>query len=386
MWPTPNASDWKGPGNQRGEGKARPECDDDLPSRVIRRLWPTPGARLGMQRGPQAKRYANPERSNDLDDAVAWNLKQLGIEGVSTQLNPAWVEALMGFPRDWTVIRGHSPGGTTSGLPESGSETSPGQQTECQTASIGSGYSETQSSPPSESTPDASFEQEQNMASPSRKGSSQDDNKQIVRVLGESDQPANSTDEKPLAPDIHPDRTRQFRSVNLSRMRTEWSSKDDVIIMEEIKLRAEKLLKERFAAAFSLRDRIQLCVRSLGPDNQTWETHEDGTIAEDWTQLRDEQRDDFLYTISVNLFEWEMAAVEMWREAMIAKAQWEQAFARGYLSPEGRYTIDDRTQAGHYDSDQERYHAIFLSSLSRGADAIVRSMTFLANTLERTRR
>jgi hypothetical protein len=33
--------------------------------------WPTPTHRLGTARGPQAKRYRDPERSNDLDDAVA---------------------------------------------------------------------------------------------------------------------------------------------------------------------------------------------------------------------------------------------------------------------------------------------------------------------------
>lgn len=36
------------------------------------RLLPTTPARLGDNRGAQAKRYTNPERSNDLDDAIAW--------------------------------------------------------------------------------------------------------------------------------------------------------------------------------------------------------------------------------------------------------------------------------------------------------------------------
>lgn len=36
------------------------------------RLLPTPTARLGDNRGAQAKRYLNAERSNDLDDAIAW--------------------------------------------------------------------------------------------------------------------------------------------------------------------------------------------------------------------------------------------------------------------------------------------------------------------------
>lgn len=61
--------------------------------------WPTPTARLGDQRGPQAKRYYDPERSNDLDDAVA-------ATGISGQLNVDWVSLLMGFPMDWCVVDG----------------------------------------------------------------------------------------------------------------------------------------------------------------------------------------------------------------------------------------------------------------------------------------
>lgn len=57
-------------------------------------LWPTPTARLGTARGAQAKRYTDPRRSNDLDDAVA-------DSGSLGQLNPTWVAWLMGFPIDF---------------------------------------------------------------------------------------------------------------------------------------------------------------------------------------------------------------------------------------------------------------------------------------------
>ena len=60
-------------------------------------LWPTPTARLAGQRGAQAKRYSDPRRSNDLDDAVA-------ARGITGQLNPTWVEWLMGFPLGWTDL------------------------------------------------------------------------------------------------------------------------------------------------------------------------------------------------------------------------------------------------------------------------------------------
>lgn len=59
LWPTPNATDYKGP-STRSKGKDRPICDDDLPTRLNRH-----------QPGP---------------------------------LNPTFVEYLMGFPLGWTEL------------------------------------------------------------------------------------------------------------------------------------------------------------------------------------------------------------------------------------------------------------------------------------------
>lgn len=93
-------------------------------------LWPTPTSRLSQQRGPQAKRFTDPKRSNDLDDAVAfwatpsardWRSgkaseethqrnsrplsEQVGKRENGGQLNPTWVEWLMGWPLGWTDLR-----------------------------------------------------------------------------------------------------------------------------------------------------------------------------------------------------------------------------------------------------------------------------------------
>ena len=62
-------------------------------------FWPTPTAWLGRRpahaTGDPA-RYFNPERSNDLSDAVAIQ--------TGGSLNPMWVEWLMGFPEGWTDL------------------------------------------------------------------------------------------------------------------------------------------------------------------------------------------------------------------------------------------------------------------------------------------
>jgi len=93
MWPTPQAHDAH-PGNPARVGRFGTQHGGrNLNDEVA--MWPTPGARLGEARGPQAKRYSDPARSNDLDDAVA-------ASGTPGQLNPEWVGWLMGFPAGWT--------------------------------------------------------------------------------------------------------------------------------------------------------------------------------------------------------------------------------------------------------------------------------------------
>ena len=94
LWPTPRASMANGPSEAEVEaGDPRRRLETSVAA------WPTPTARLGAQRGAQAKRYSDPARSNDLDDAVA-------ASGTLGQLNPTWVEWLMGFPIGWTDCEG----------------------------------------------------------------------------------------------------------------------------------------------------------------------------------------------------------------------------------------------------------------------------------------
>ena len=87
MWPTPNAAD-----ASRGMDKRnRPETGgDDLTSAV--RMWASPAARdyrSGRGRSPNGHAPQLPEQVNG-------------------QLNPTWVEWLMGLPTRWTVASGLS--------------------------------------------------------------------------------------------------------------------------------------------------------------------------------------------------------------------------------------------------------------------------------------
>jgi hypothetical protein len=96
-WPTPNASDYKGSGT---EGPLRDRLDyaterGATKSNTYPKNWATPQARDHRTGG--ADRWDNPERSRNLNDQAA----TLGNGG---QLNPDWVEWLMGWPVAWTRL------------------------------------------------------------------------------------------------------------------------------------------------------------------------------------------------------------------------------------------------------------------------------------------
>lgn len=91
LWPTPRANEYKDvlqsvpPSRQKDPGKC------NLTQRVAMELmFTTPCAR--DYRTGQRKRYENPARANNINDQVGG------------QLNPTWVEWLMGFPPGWTDL------------------------------------------------------------------------------------------------------------------------------------------------------------------------------------------------------------------------------------------------------------------------------------------
>ena len=126
MWPTPTRMDYAKERMRSTQQKAGSRRSLDLPSAV--RLWPTPRANeykdtlqsvpqsrlkdpgkcnltqaIAMElmfatpcardyRTGQRKRYDNPGRANNLNDQIGG------------QLNPTWVEWLMGFPPGWTDL------------------------------------------------------------------------------------------------------------------------------------------------------------------------------------------------------------------------------------------------------------------------------------------
>jgi hypothetical protein len=81
LWPTPNQRDWKDTGPTQGNRKS-----PNLGTMVHQ--FATPQAR--DYRTGSTDRWENPERSRNLNDQIGG------------QLNPTWVEWLMGWPLGWT--------------------------------------------------------------------------------------------------------------------------------------------------------------------------------------------------------------------------------------------------------------------------------------------
>lgn len=224
---------------------------------------------------------------------------------------------------------------------------------------------------------------------------------QVDRVLAESDTPVDGTLESPLEPDIHPDRTRQFRSTSFARMKTSWSG-PDAQALADVQFAADQAIKTVFPRALRLLARLQEIARvpaAIDPATGEPERHPNGKIkwlvdewgepVEDWSRLDPKSRSDALFTITTHMYEWESNRVRLWAEAMYAKVLWEQSFSYGFRvlpgssgAISGKPTIDDRTQLGHAHSAQDRYFGVFQSSISRQADALVRSMERIGRLLE----
>ncbi len=92
--PTPTASDY-GANKGGGSGKEGKPERPSLSTMARKNLWRTPQARDGIARGPQS-----PEKRMAGGHSVG-----LGDQ-IGGPLNPEWVEWLMGYPLDWTALKG----------------------------------------------------------------------------------------------------------------------------------------------------------------------------------------------------------------------------------------------------------------------------------------
>lgn len=191
---------------------------------------------------------------------------------------------------------------------------------------------------------------------------------------------------------IHEDETREMKTPGFSRMRTDWQGPDAAQI-QSLKAIVDGRILKLFPDAFVIMNEVYDLVREKQADENgvvlidqhgfpIWARHPSGAYVEDFTVLTQGQKEDLLFRITTRLFDWKQISADLWGEAMFAKAQWEEAMAIGFDTPPGKLTVDDRTQKGRLASREERYFAIFLSLISRRADAVVGSMELLAQRLK----
>lgn len=187
---------------------------------------------------------------------------------------------------------------------------------------------------------------------------------------------------------VDPEETRETKTPGFSRMRVEWSP-HDAPILDSLRIQVDGVIVRTFTDAYEIMNQVYDLVREAEVDEKTgeiatdrfgykiWKRKATGEFIEDFSLLTLREREDLLFRITTRLFDWKQRQADMWGDAMFAKAQWEEAMAIGFDEPEGRLTVDARTQKGRLYSREQRYFAIFQSLISRRADAVVQSMEML---------
>ena len=100
LWPTPRASDYKGCGPV-GSSSAEHFLEKGYLSGAV--LYATPNAR--DWKNATAKEWDNPKNTRNLNRQIAkLSEGEQSTEARNGQLNPTWVEWLMGFPLGWTDL------------------------------------------------------------------------------------------------------------------------------------------------------------------------------------------------------------------------------------------------------------------------------------------
>lgn len=195
-----------------------------------------------------------------------------------------------------------------------------------------------------------------------------------------------------IEPEVLPEeRKRVFRTPGFSRMTLNWQG-DDRDVIKAAKDAVDGRIVEEFRDAYQVMHHVYDLVREPEVDEhgevitdrfgfKVWRRTPEGDYEENWGRLTLAQRENLLFAITTRLFDWEQRAANIWGEAMFSKAKWEERFAIKYDEPMAG-TIDDREAKGHIGSTEERYFAIYQSWASKKADAVVRTMSLLAQRLK----
>lgn len=206
-----------------------------------------------------------------------------------------------------------------------------------------------------------------------------------------ADEAASEMEEKVLPEE----REEWFRAPGFQRMKTAWEG-EDKRQMDRLRGLIDRRVFDTFPEAYAVMSDIWDIVREQEVNEATgemmvdpygfkvWKRHPlTQQYYEDWSLLTIRQREDFLFRITTQLFEWEQRAADLWTEAMFSKGMFTERFAIQYDAPM-HGTIDDRNARGNKEAAEERYFAILNAAVSRKADAVIRTMNNLMLRLRDT--
>jgi hypothetical protein len=229
-------------------------------------------------------------------------------------------------------------------------------------------------------------------AAPRARGDNRASGKPAATEEGEK-----SADEatSPVDDNVLPEeREEWFRNPGFQRMRTDWTGKDKAQ-MDRLQVVIDKAVFDTFPEAYSIMSDIYDIVREQEVNESTGQLLVDAygfkvwkrnpltnLYYEDWSLLSYRDREDFLFRITTQLFEWEQRAADLWTRAMFSKGMFVERFSIEYDAPI-HGTIDDRNARGK-EAAEERYFALLNSAVSRKAEALVRTMTNLQLRLKDT--
>lgn len=185
------------------------------------------------------------------------------------------------------------------------------------------------------------------------------------------------------------------RAPGFKRMKTTWEG-EAAAHMQRVLSVVNRVVMETFPEVYAVMSDLYDVVREVEVDEATGEVRTDAlglpvwkrhpitnAYIEDWTLLTTRQKEDFLFRITTQLFEWEQRAGDLWTEAMFAKGVFTEKFAIEFDAPT-HGTIEDRTARGNKQAAEDRYFALLQAATSRKADALIRSMTNLMLRLKDT--
>jgi hypothetical protein len=186
------------------------------------------------------------------------------------------------------------------------------------------------------------------------------------------------------------------RIPRFERLRFNYFDATERRVLQEAHHEITGIMVREFMDAYRIIDEIKHIVRIPLTDEQgetiydangepEWEMTPGGRVIEDYSRLTRKQQEMYLGQITTELFAWEQKAEQMWMDAIMARARFEEHFAIAYdelRGTAGRTTVDDRKAYGTAEAAGDRYQAIYITALSRRGAALVKSMERLSQRLK----